>query len=90
MSAISRLKISIQDSIEVKKKLLLDKNFTLALDKLIDAFLLLKSNPTYLNIKLVLTGDLNSKYGNEIFFQDRNQLITQNMLKSYQYTRISQ
>jgi glycosyltransferase involved in cell wall biosynthesis len=33
-----------------------------ALDKLIDAFLLLKSNPTYLNIKLVLTGDLNSKY----------------------------
>ncbi len=37
-----------------------------ALDKLIDAFLLLKSNPTYLNIKLVLTGDLNSKYGYEI------------------------
>ena len=37
-----------------------------ALDKLIDAFLLLKSNATHSSIKLVLTGDLNSKYGNEI------------------------
>lgn len=37
-----------------------------ALDKLIDAFSLLKSNATHSKVRLVLTGDLNSKYGKEI------------------------